>query len=189
MVKYQQTMLRNQRQGQKSVVPLSARLPAPAFAFLGINSLKAMGRFKSLYRRPLTGALSLVLTAVAIPLRAEINPCGRLVCYRGRVQRIAENATGLEVEFAEFRRRESRRLQVNYVVNCTGPECNYHKLDGRDQLSRRRDIAEEGGLFWSNRPGILCRWRSRCRTRSLSQRIHGLVPCCYEGFKPLLDGG
>jgi uncharacterized NAD(P)/FAD-binding protein YdhS len=53
---------------------------------------------------------------------------GRLACYRGRVRSITENAAGLEVGFVEFRRREPRRLQVSYVVNCTGPECNYHKL-------------------------------------------------------------
>jgi uncharacterized NAD(P)/FAD-binding protein YdhS len=64
----------------------------------------------------------------ALAIKDDLETRGRLVCYRGRVQRMAENATGLEVEFVEFRRRESRRLEVNYVVNCTGPECNYHKL-------------------------------------------------------------
>jgi uncharacterized NAD(P)/FAD-binding protein YdhS len=60
----------------------------------------------------------------ALAIKHDLETHGRLVGYRGRVQRIAENATGLEVEFVEFRRREPRRLQVNYVVNCTGPECN-----------------------------------------------------------------
>ena len=63
-----------------------------------------------------------------LAIQHDLETRGRLVCYRGRVQRIAENATGLEGEFVEFSRRESRRLQANYVVNCTGPECNYHKL-------------------------------------------------------------
>ncbi|MBV9491920.1 MAG: FAD/NAD(P)-binding protein [Verrucomicrobia bacterium] len=64
----------------------------------------------------------------ALAVKNDLETRGSLVCYRGRVQRITENATGLEAEFIEVRRPDSRRLQVNYVVNCTGPECNYHKL-------------------------------------------------------------
>ena len=64
----------------------------------------------------------------ALAIKQDLETRGRLVCYRGRVQSIAENAAALEVEFVEFRRREARRLEVSYVVNCTGPECNYHKL-------------------------------------------------------------
>ncbi|MBV8376997.1 MAG: FAD/NAD(P)-binding protein [Verrucomicrobia bacterium] len=64
----------------------------------------------------------------ALAVKKNLETCGRLACYRGRVLSITENDTGLEVEFAEFRRCEPKRLQVSYVVNCTGPECNYHKL-------------------------------------------------------------
>ncbi len=64
----------------------------------------------------------------ALTIKQYLETRGRLTCYRGRVQSITENAAGLEVEFVEFRRCEPRRLQVGYVVNCTGPECNYHKL-------------------------------------------------------------
>jgi uncharacterized NAD(P)/FAD-binding protein YdhS len=64
----------------------------------------------------------------ALAIKQYLEACGRLACYRGRVQSITERAAGLEVEFVEFGRREPRRLQVSYVVNCTGPECNYHKL-------------------------------------------------------------
>jgi uncharacterized NAD(P)/FAD-binding protein YdhS len=64
----------------------------------------------------------------ALAIKKNLESRGRLACYRGRVLNITENAAGLEVEFVEFCRREPRRLQVSYVVNCTGPECNYHKL-------------------------------------------------------------
>jgi len=64
----------------------------------------------------------------ALAIKQYLETRGRLACYRGRVRSITENAAGLEVEFVEFRRREPRRLHVSYVVNCTGPECNYHKL-------------------------------------------------------------
>ena len=64
----------------------------------------------------------------ALAIKQHLETRGRLACYRGRVQSITENADGLEVEFVEVRRREPRRLQVSYAVNCTGPECNYHKL-------------------------------------------------------------
>src|SRR5208283_4857634 len=64
----------------------------------------------------------------ALAIKKNLETRGRLACYRGRVLSIIENAAGLEVEFVEFRRCEPKRLQVSYVVNCTGPECNYHKL-------------------------------------------------------------
>ena len=64
----------------------------------------------------------------ALAIKQNLESRGRLACYRGRVLSIIENAAGLEVEFVEFRRCEPKRLQVSYVVNCTGPECNYHKL-------------------------------------------------------------
>jgi len=64
----------------------------------------------------------------ALAIKENLESLGRLACYRGRVLSIIENAAGLEVGFVEFRRCEPKRLQVSYVVNCTGPECNYHKL-------------------------------------------------------------
>jgi uncharacterized NAD(P)/FAD-binding protein YdhS len=64
----------------------------------------------------------------ALAIKKNLESRGRLASYRGRVLSIVENAAGLEVEFVEFRRCEPKRLQVSYVMNCTGPECNYHKL-------------------------------------------------------------
>ena len=64
----------------------------------------------------------------ALAIKQNLESRGRLACYRGRVLSIIENAAGLEVEFVEFRRCAPKRLQVSYVVNSTGPECNYHKL-------------------------------------------------------------
>ena len=56
---------------------------------------------------------------------------GRLRCYQGRLERILENENTLHVNFRN-RLGSPYELAVGLVVNCTGPECNYHKL--RDPL-------------------------------------------------------
>lgn len=68
----------------------------------------------------------------ALAVRDELERDGRLVCHRGRVERIAEADGGaaLDVTFAPRGGRpgEHQSLRVGYVVNCTGPECNYQRL-------------------------------------------------------------
>jgi uncharacterized NAD(P)/FAD-binding protein YdhS len=59
-------------------------------------------------------------------IKESLETRGRLCCYRGRVVTIEEKTNGLEISF--YQRQESRTLRVSYVVNCTGPECNYHQL-------------------------------------------------------------
>ena len=67
----------------------------------------------------------------ALAVKDELERDGRLVCHRGRIERIAEadGGSALEVTF-QPRGGGGRRaaLRVSYVVNCTGPECNYHRL-------------------------------------------------------------
>ncbi len=41
-------------------------------------------------------------------------------------RRIEEREDQLEITFCQA--GENRTLRVSYVINCTGPECNYHKL-------------------------------------------------------------
>lgn len=68
----------------------------------------------------------------ALAVKDELERTGRVVCHRARVDRIAEAAGGaaLDVSFKPrgAARGERRSLRVGYVVNCTGPECNYHRL-------------------------------------------------------------
>ncbi len=67
----------------------------------------------------------------ALAARTELARADRLVCHQGRIERIAEVAGGsaLEVVFRpRGRAGERTTLRVDYVVNCTGPECNYHRL-------------------------------------------------------------
>ncbi|MBV8227861.1 MAG: FAD/NAD(P)-binding protein [Verrucomicrobia bacterium] len=72
---------------------------------------------------------------------------GRLRCCQGRVERIFEDKNAM---FITFRNRSgiSTTLRVSLVVNCTGPECNYHKL--RDPLVFQlflRGLARPDPLF------------------------------------------
>ena len=67
----------------------------------------------------------------ALAVKEELEQTGRLVCHRGRIERIAEvdGGAALEVVFRRRGRDGAREtLRVDYVVNCTGPECNYHRL-------------------------------------------------------------
>jgi len=54
---------------------------------------------------------------------------GRFHAHRGRLQEIVEAVDGgLRITFQAYGSREPSQLQVSRVVNCTGPECNYHRL-------------------------------------------------------------
>lgn len=52
----------------------------------------------------------------------------QLVSHKARVESILETENGMEVALVDRNTRKISRLQVGYVVNCTGPECNYYKL-------------------------------------------------------------
>lgn len=96
-----------------------------------------------------------------LAVKDEMERDGRLVSHCGRIERIAETAGGsaLEVVFRPQGSEERRTLRVDYVVNCTGPECNYHRLGdplmtelfGRglarpDALLLGFDVVEDGAL-------------------------------------------
>lgn len=61
-----------------------------------------------------------------LAVREELEAADRLTCHRGRVVSIEHDSEALEVRFTSRSRPE--RPRVGYLVNCTGPECNYHKL-------------------------------------------------------------
>ncbi len=97
-----------------------------------------------------------------LAVKDELESDGKLVCHRGRIERIAEMDGGrvLEVVFLPRGAGEQRKtLRVDYVVNCTGPECNYHRLGDPlvanlfarglarpDALMLGLDVAAEGAV-------------------------------------------
>lgn len=98
----------------------------------------------------------------ALAVKDDLERAGRLVCHQGRIERITEveGGSALEVIFQPRGRAGKREtLRVAYVVNCTGPECNYHRLGDPlvanlfarglarpDRLLLGLDVAEDGGV-------------------------------------------
>lgn len=98
----------------------------------------------------------------ALAVKDELERAGLLVCHQGRIERIAEVDGGstLEVVFHPRERTGERvAMRVSYVVNCTGPECNYHRLGDPlvanlfarglarpDPLMLGLDVAAEGAV-------------------------------------------
>src|SRR5215469_16616135 len=64
----------------------------------------------------------------ALELKFQLEKAGRLQCHRGRIFSISPEKDFLSVQFRDSIAHSERALRVSYVVNCTGPECNYHKL-------------------------------------------------------------
>jgi uncharacterized NAD(P)/FAD-binding protein YdhS len=48
---------------------------------------------------------------------------------RGRVVNMLTTASGLEVEWRPFGSQDVRKLVVARVINCTGPACDYSRVD------------------------------------------------------------
>jgi uncharacterized NAD(P)/FAD-binding protein YdhS len=63
-----------------------------------------------------------------LELKARLEKEGRLQCHRGRIFSINPEKDFLAVQFRDSIAHQERTVRVGYVVNCTGPECNYHKL-------------------------------------------------------------
>ena len=59
----------------------------------------------------------------------ELLRSGQLRMIAGRLERFEEHAQEVEVSLRVRRGRELLRLQVQRVVNCTGPESNYRRLN------------------------------------------------------------
>ena len=83
----------------------------------------------------------------ALDIKEAMEKDGRLRCYQGRVERIVERENTVFVKFWNRSRIEGE-LAVSLVINCTGPECNYHKL--KDPLVLQlflRGLARPDPLF------------------------------------------
>lgn len=96
-----------------------------------------------------------------LALKEQMERDGRLVCHCGRIERVAEadGGSALDVMFRPAGTQRRETLRLDYVVNCTGPECNYHRLGdplvtelfGRglarpDALLLGLDVAEGGAV-------------------------------------------
>jgi uncharacterized NAD(P)/FAD-binding protein YdhS len=65
----------------------------------------------------------------ALAVKDKLERAGRLFCRRGRLISILPTTDdGLEVSFRPTGHSETKTHRYRYVINCTGPECNYHKL-------------------------------------------------------------
>jgi uncharacterized NAD(P)/FAD-binding protein YdhS len=83
----------------------------------------------------------------ALNIKEAMEKSGRLHCFQGRVEQILEHENGLVVKFRSHSGSPGQ-LKVGLVVNCTGPECNYHKL--RDPLMLQlfcRGLARPDPMF------------------------------------------
>jgi uncharacterized NAD(P)/FAD-binding protein YdhS len=63
-----------------------------------------------------------------LELKFQLEKAGRLQCHRGRIFSISPEKDFVSVQFRDSNAHKEKVLRVSYVVNCTGPECNYHKL-------------------------------------------------------------
>jgi uncharacterized NAD(P)/FAD-binding protein YdhS/trehalose-6-phosphate synthase len=63
-----------------------------------------------------------------LAIRDQLTERGQLFFHKGRVENIIEAENGLETSFFDHGQKSTVRLRVAYIVNCTGPECNYYKL-------------------------------------------------------------
>ncbi len=66
----------------------------------------------------------------ALAVKEELEREGRLFCHRGRLVSILPSADKmLDITFRSYGRPDIETHRCRYVINCTGPECNYHKLN------------------------------------------------------------
>jgi uncharacterized NAD(P)/FAD-binding protein YdhS len=66
--------------------------------------------------------------AEVLELKSRLETEGHLQCHRGRIFSIFQEREFLSVRFRDSNAHKEKELHVDYVVNCTGPECNYYKL-------------------------------------------------------------
>jgi uncharacterized NAD(P)/FAD-binding protein YdhS len=96
---------------------------------------------------------------IALRLEGEIAR-GRAEIHAGRITACEENAAGIIVTWRDRRSGTCRQLRVRHIVNCTGPETDFRRIDSpllenllRDGLARPDrfalglDCAGDGGLI------------------------------------------
>jgi glyoxylase-like metal-dependent hydrolase (beta-lactamase superfamily II) len=85
---------------------------------------------------------------------------GQIQIHAGRIAEYFEDADGVNVTYRERQTKELKRLRVNRVINCTGPEGDYRNVDHpllADLLRRKMvrpdptflglDVASDGALI------------------------------------------
>lgn len=64
-----------------------------------------------------------------LAVKTELERAGRLRCHRGRLLAISEGDDHLGVTFTSSAQDRTISGRFSYVINCTGPECNFQQLD------------------------------------------------------------
>lgn len=85
---------------------------------------------------------------------------GRIQTHKGRITKYLEDIDGVDVTYRERKTGEPKRLYVNRVINCTGPEGDYRKVGHAlltnllqrkmvrpDPLFLGLDVASDGALI------------------------------------------
>jgi uncharacterized NAD(P)/FAD-binding protein YdhS len=88
---------------------------------------------------------------------------GRTQIHAGRITEYSEDADGVDVAYRDRKSGEVKRLRVDCIINCTGPESDCRKLDNPlltnlvrqklvrpDQLFLGLDISTDGALIDAN---------------------------------------
>jgi uncharacterized NAD(P)/FAD-binding protein YdhS len=92
-------------------------------------------------------------------LAAEIN-AGKLQTHAGRLVECAEREAGVDVRYRERETQQVLTLQVGCIINCTGPDSDFRRIDTPlvrdlirrslarpDSLSLGLDTADDGALL------------------------------------------
>lgn len=64
-----------------------------------------------------------------LAVKTELERAGRLRCHRGRLLEITEVDDHLRATFIPTGSSQPIVARLSYVINCTGPECNFQQLD------------------------------------------------------------
>lgn len=64
-----------------------------------------------------------------LAVKTELERAGRLRCHRGRLLEISERDDHLKATFTSSGNAQTVTARLSYVINCTGPECNFQQLD------------------------------------------------------------
>jgi uncharacterized NAD(P)/FAD-binding protein YdhS len=103
-----------------------------------------------------------VAPAIGAQLASQMQN-GQIGAHAGRITEYAEDVDGVDVAYRERQTGELKRLHVDRVINCTGPEGDCRKLDNPlltnlirermvcpDPLSLGLDVSPDGALIDAN---------------------------------------
>jgi uncharacterized NAD(P)/FAD-binding protein YdhS len=54
---------------------------------------------------------------------------GRVQMHAGRITGFEEASTGVQITYGDHKTQKTQRLQVDHVINCTGPQTDCRKID------------------------------------------------------------